>query len=93
MVAVAPEGDLVARLYTHLVAEMLGDHHLPLGTDLVSHTLKYNRLWNPSQGRWPAGQATAVLAPLSELQLILYFQEQPNLRYAGWGGGPAFNRC
>lgn len=43
VVPVAPEDDLVAGFDAERVAEVLGDHDLALGTDLVSHTSKYDR--------------------------------------------------
>lgn len=42
MVAVSPEADLVARLDAEFVAQFLGDHHLALGANPMSHTQQYN---------------------------------------------------
>ncbi len=42
MVVVAPEADLVTRLDTELVPQLLRDDDLTFGADPVSHTDKYN---------------------------------------------------
>ena len=44
MVSVAPKRDLITGLDAQLVTQLLRDHHLALGTDTMSHTMKYNRL-------------------------------------------------
>jgi hypothetical protein len=38
MITFTPEGDLITRLETELVSEVLGDDDLPLWAYLVSHT-------------------------------------------------------
>ena len=50
VVAVTPEADLVTRFDAELVTKFLGDHHLALRTDLVSHTTEYN---------WPGASVDA----------------------------------
>lgn len=39
VILVQPEADLVAGLDAELVAELLGNHNLPLRTHAMSHTL------------------------------------------------------
>lgn len=45
-----PEVDLVAGLDAECVAQFLGDHDLPLGSDAVSHTAQYNPAGIPRAG-------------------------------------------
>jgi len=42
MIAITPEGDLVAGLDTEHVAKVLRDDDLPFGANLVSHTRQYD---------------------------------------------------
>ena len=51
MVAVTPEGDLVAGLDTEHVARFLGNVNLSLGANLVSHTLQHDLVLG---ARWDA---------------------------------------
>jgi len=43
MITVSPEADFVTRLDPQLIAQLLGDHDLPLEPHTVSHTPEYNR--------------------------------------------------
>ena len=42
MIVVEPEADLVARVETQLVPELLRDHDLTLRSNSMSHTQEYN---------------------------------------------------
>ena len=54
MITIAPKTDLITRLNPKFVSQLLRDHHLPLGSNTVSHTAKYNRLveWNGDASRF-----------------------------------------
>ncbi len=48
VVIVEPEVDLVAWFDPELVSQLLGNDDLPLGTNAISHTTKYNPRERPA---------------------------------------------
>ncbi len=63
MIVVAPEADLVTGLDAQFVPQLLGDHDLPLRSDTVSHTHKYNLLAGGAALSVDAARAVGELRP------------------------------
>ena len=72
MSVLEPEVDFVAGFDPQLVAQLLGDHHLTLGPDTMSHTAKYNFTnRGDCSVRRPPGRHTAHMAGDADLRTEL----------------------